>query len=322
MGNPEAELLVGSGDDAACFWMGDELAVVTTDAMHEGTHFDFAWCSWEDLGWRATSATLSDIAAMGAIPLYIVASLGLPKGVNAEQIDALHRGIKASLSNTDGECKCVGGDLIQSEKVFVSLTAIGKARKDLHGNVRLLRRDEARVGDVAAVTDTLGDAAAGLQLLLAGRRPKDAHSSRISRLFRAFLHPTAKIATGKVLIDAGVSCGIDISDGVVADASKIAVASQVAIELHSEAMPVSQELTETFADTATDKAFSGGEGFQLLFTTNRATAQKVLAVLGTGAVIGEVQQSTKNGRGIGVRVVDKNGKELPLKTTGWDHFEG
>ncbi|WP_242344252.1 thiamine-phosphate kinase, partial [Anaeromyxobacter terrae] len=145
---------VGPGDDAAVLAAprGEEL-VATADAVVAGVHFDRAF-SPEDVGWKALAVNLSDLAAMGARPLWALVCLGVPPGVGAAEIVRIGRGLGACARRH--RIAVAGGNVTRASELSVTVTVIGAVPEG-----RALLRSGARAGDLVAVTGTLGDAALG-----------------------------------------------------------------------------------------------------------------------------------------------------------------
>ena len=158
---PGPAVLVGPGDDAAVVAMPDARVVVTTDMLVQGRHFRTDWSTPQQIGGKAIAQNGADIAAMGARPQGYVVALGCPPDTPLAMLDALNEGMRQEAMRSGAEI--VGGDLVQSPEIVVSVTALG----DLEGRVPVLRSG-ARIGDVVAVAGTLGRSAAGMAALEAG----------------------------------------------------------------------------------------------------------------------------------------------------------
>ena len=183
-------IITGIGDDAAMLKTppGQQL-LISTDVLIEGIHFDLNYQTPKDLGWRAGVANLSDIAAMGGAPLYLLVSMALPVRVPPRHIRELYRGIQAACHPFNVEL--IGGDTSSSpSQIFLSLTILGAVRAN-----RALTRNNAEIGDHIYVTGTLGDANAGLRILQthsANRRRF--HPSAVETfLIRRHLRPAPRV---------------------------------------------------------------------------------------------------------------------------------
>lgn len=247
--------LVGPGDDAAVLAAPDGRVVVSTDTLVHGPDFRLAWSSGEDLGWKAAAVNLSDIAAMGARPTALVVALTLPDDTPIAFVEALARGLRAACDALAPGCAVEGGDLAASDTLTIAVTVLGA----LDG-VEPVRRCGARPGDVVAVTGHLGAAGRGLALLFdrfrdAEGRPLAVDPSVLTDRERADLaaqlRPRPPLALGPLAARSGATAMMDVSDGLLLDATRMAEASGVRIDL-------SPELDEM--------ALRGGEDHELLAT--------------------------------------------------------
>jgi thiamine-monophosphate kinase len=231
-----------SGDDCAIVTVGGERIAVSTDLTVEGTHFRAGWLEPNEIGWRAATAALSDLAAVAAEPIGVLASVAVPREWSAERVANLMEGVGAAAAAVGGVV--LGGDLVRSERVVIDVTVIGRL-----GTV--VGRSGGHVGDGLWVTGTLGAPRAAIRAWAAGREPTARSRAR-------FAHPVPRIAEAAWLRDLGVTAMIDLSDGLAADAGHLAAASAVACAIESERVPV-----DAGADRPED-AVVGGEEYELL----------------------------------------------------------
>ena len=172
------------GDDAAVIVTSpDKSLVVTTDMLVDGVHFSDATTSPEDVGWRASAANLSDLAAMGATPLGITVALGLPGEVSVDWVERLYKGMDECLKQY--RTQIVGGDVCRSPVVTVSITAFGEVEPS-----RTIYRSTAQVGNAIAITGFHGASRAGLELLLHPEIAQNLSYQNLSPSDRAFLIQT------------------------------------------------------------------------------------------------------------------------------------
>lgn len=274
-------------------WIGDDAAVLpptgaaalllSVDAVVAGVHADLALTSVADLGWKAVAAAVSDMAAMGADPAYALVSVSGPQGTDLEE---LYRGIGEAAERFD--CPVVGGDLTSSDTLVVSVTVAGTCAGTP------VRRGGAKPGDDVWVTGPLGSSAAGLRLLREGA-PVEAP------LTLAHARPVPRVSEGRAARIAGATAMIDVSDGLSADAGHMARSSAVGIELFE--IPL-------VAGASLDEALSGGEDFELVFTTPR-DSDVLIAFHGLRPPI-QIGRCTPDREGVFL------GGE-PVRPSGWQH---
>ncbi|NQX27899.1 thiamine-phosphate kinase [Microbacteriaceae bacterium VKM Ac-2854] len=261
---------LGPGDDAAVVSAPDGRFVVTTDMMVHGPDFRLAWSTPFDLGWKAAASNLSDVAAMGARPTALVVSIAAPPSTRISLLEGIADGLSAGCGAMAPGCGVVGGDLSTSATLTLSITAFGS----LDGRAPVLRSG-ARPGDVVAVAGVLGSAGAGLRLLFDRARRDGEPDADLAQRLRA-RYPDALGAQLAPVppIAAGVSAGgratamMDVSDGVVLDARRMARASGVAIDLDPAAVDAAARPLTTIDGVDLDLArafvLGGGEDHAML----------------------------------------------------------
>lgn len=306
------DMALGLQDDAALWQQGDCWLIATTDALVEDVDFRLRTFSWEDIGWKALAANLSDVAAMGGTPRGALVTLCLPADCSAADVTALYAGM-APLAR-ESRTPILGGDLSSSDKIVVSITVLG----EVESRERVLQRTTAQVGDQIAVTGVLGNSAAGLVLLEEGQTDIE---DCAARFISAQRRPVPRLSEGRALLDTGVRCGMDISDGLVADLQKLCFASDVSAEIVLERVPADPELSLVFGDSYRSQAIGGGEDFELLFVAPPQTMQRAQDALKKEAltqatVIGKIVA----GPGGDVTVRDERGDVVPISRKGFDHF--
>lgn len=295
---------VGPGDDAAVVAAPDGRVVVTTDQMLEGQDWRPDWSSAYDVGWKAAAQNLADIAAMGAVPTALVVSLTAPSSTPVAWVEQLADGLAGACAGTGAGV--VGGDLSRGERIVVTVTALG----DLQGRSPVLRSG-ARVGDVVALAGPVGWSAAGLALLRAGGGDAAPH------LVAAHLRPEPPYAAGPAAADGGATALLDVSDGLLRDAGRIATASGVTVDLDLTAVgaladalnPAAEALGDV--DLALRWVLTGGEDHPLLATFPPGAVPPAYRPIGLVA----------SPAGADVLVSGRSPSELVGDATGWDHFE-
>lgn len=240
----------GIGDDGAVLQPdpGKELIAVI-DTLVEGIHFPDATDPF-DIGYRVVAVNLSDVAAMGGRPRWMTLALTMP---TAEEtwIARFAEGLHAAASEFD--LALVGGDTTTGKTLVVSVQIIADVAAG-----KAIKRSGARPGDHIYVTGTVGDAAAGLELV--------ASSESHPYLSARFLRPDARIEFGQALVGVATAA-IDVSDGLFADLGKLLAASGVGGNLDIETLPLSSELCAAFdLETRRRFALSGGDDYELCFT--------------------------------------------------------
>jgi thiamine-monophosphate kinase len=245
---------LGVGDDCAILRLGAlERLATSVDTMLEGVHFP-SGTQPEHIALRAVSAAASDLAAVGARPLGMTVALTLPQADDA-WLAAFSRGLAAAVS--EYQLPLVGGDTTRGP-LSISVQVLGALPCD-----RALLRSGAVVGDNVYVSGTLGDAAGALAILLDEWRPEPAHANY---LLDRFHHPRARLALGRALLG-HATAAIDISDGLLADATHVAQASGVKIRIDVDLVPLSPALrSRGCRDTILRWALAGGDDYELCFS--------------------------------------------------------
>ncbi|MBA7502257.1 Thiamine-monophosphate kinase [subsurface metagenome] len=304
-----ARVRVGIGDDAAALDLDSRnCAVVTTDMLVASRHFP-PGTSPEQMGRRAVVVNLSDLAAMGAKPLGLIFSVGLPKRLKVKFVERLVRGM--DVAAREHGTYVIGGDLSESKEVVISGAAFGIARKR-----ELLTRSGAKVGDLIAVTGRLGAAAAGLKLLLK-RLPVKSYRA----LVRAQLEPRARVREGRALARSGfVTSAIDVTDGLAANLWQLAKESKVKIVIDRDSVP-EHPLVRKFAVehgfNVDNLVLLGGEDFELLFTVRPRGWEKVRLALKRMGTTATMIGCVARGKGV---FIQAKGKTRALPDRGYEHF--
>src|SRR5690625_4892405 len=217
--------VTGPGDDAAVLNVPSGQAVISTDVLVEGHHFRTDWSTPEDVGYRAAVQNLADIAAMGASPTGMVVGLVLPPTTSVEWVEGVARGL-AEATEPVG-VGVIGGDLVAGEQLVIAITVHGETF------AQPILRAGAKASDVVAVAGTLGKAAAGYALKVANYDA--AENSGEAELITRFRRPIPPLSAGVAAAAGGASAMMDLSDGLLKDAGRLARASEVTINLDSDA---------------------------------------------------------------------------------------
>jgi len=307
------KLTVDNGDDTAAWQTGTATELFTTDTVVEGVHFTRETTPWRDLGWKCIASNVSDIAAMGGLPMYALVTLGLPPDTEVNDLEQLYQGM-LEISNEHGVA-IVGGDMVRSPVVFITIGLTG-----IHAGQPMLR-STARAGDQVAVTGYLGGSGGGLRLMLGAGHDSNL-SDQVSEEAAEYLRgchrrPRPALAEGRILSASGVVTAMDVSDGLGDDLSKLCRSSGLSARIHAGQVPVHPLLKQAYPDDYLDLALAGGEDYLLLFTAPAEVMALVMAQLSQGAaVVGELLPG-EPGR---VSVLDVDGSERPASAAGWDHF--
>ena len=269
--------------------------------MVEGVHFEVAWGTPQQLGARALTVNLSDIAAMGGTPTSCVVNLAIRSGLAVRFFDGLYRGLAKAASAVSVDV--AGGNITSAGQLAITVALLG----DAPGHP--LRRDTARVGDEIFVTGTLGDAALGWRILADKLR-----ASAVARdfLVSRYLAPSARLLAGRALTKIRPTpAAIDVSDGLLQDLGHIADRSGVAAEIDPALVPVSDAYRVVMGDDMS-LALGGGEDYELLFCIREGYSTDRLVRLLKAPV-------RRIGRIVAGRGVALLGRGLP-RATGWDQL--
>jgi thiamine-monophosphate kinase len=313
----EPGVVVGIGDDAAVVEPGSGSLVLTTDLLAEGVHFERGAISARDLGAKAITVNVSDVAAMAASPRYALVALAAPADVEAAWVVELFGGMREA--SAEYGLALVGGDTNRADLLVLSVAVVGEVAPG-----RALVRSGARPGDRIVVTGELGGAAGGLVL---SRAEPDVTSVALSApwgraLVEALERPVARVGEAQVLARSGATAMMDLSDGFAKDLSRLCEASGVGARVHVEAVPVSGALADGAAALGVDArtlALSGGEDYELLATLPAGSVGDAAARLSEdfGVGLSDVGEITEEP---GLVSVDAEGRVSELEPSGWDHF--
>ena len=301
-----SDIDVGIGDDGAILnidQMIDSQLVVSTDTIVEQTHFPEGTVPG-NIARRAMCINLSDMAAMGALPLWFTLSLTLPGDkANEEWLSKFSSGLFEIASRYS--CGLIGGDTTKGP-LSVTICIFGNLPSDAG-----LKRSSASVGDIIYLSGSIGASRAALELLSKNENVSE-------RLLRIFYEPTPMIDLGIKLRNIATSC-IDVSDGLVADLSHICRASRVSAKIHLATLPFDEEVKSLFPDKYIEFGLSGGDDYQLCFTVPKHLKESIESIsTQTGitlTAIGEIVEFDHT------QSITINGFEDQLNLGGYDHFD-
>ncbi len=309
-------LLYGIGDDCAVTRKDDtDVLLYSIDTLVESVHFDPGFHPPELLGKKAVSVNVSDIAAMGGTPEFLLFSLGLPVGFEEKWVLRLSDGVAEACRQYG--CTLIGGDTVASPGgVSMSLCVIGEMKAN-----QVLYRHGAQEEDIIYVSGLLGRAAAGFDLFRNDKGGLD----RFADLYQAHLDPKARVELGKRLAASGiVHAMMDLSDGLATDLAHICKQSNLGAVVYQNQLPHDPILVEA-ADLLNQKdlpwMISGGEDYELLFTVAPHATKKLQEVVAkTGDLLYPVGTMIT---GKGVTLIENDlhqRREVPVEFLGFDHF--
>ncbi len=237
------------GDD--CAYLKDLGIVVTQDSLVEDIHFSTKFISAFDLGFKAVMVNVSDVVASGAEPKYLTVSLSLPSNVKEDFVEEFYNGCKKACGN---DVQIVGGDITGSEKIYISISAIGKT---LGRNIS--SRKNAKIGQKVIVSGIHGSSSAGLKLLLEGKNSPE-------KFIKSHINPVAQVEFGKNISTTVKEpyAMMDTSDGLMDGLSTIANESGVLLDIDFDKIPHEKDI-EQFENWQ-DLVLFGGEDYQILAT--------------------------------------------------------
>jgi thiamine-monophosphate kinase len=285
LGKPKGSVIVGIGDDAAVLkhQSAKKYLLFASDMFVEGVHFSLRNLTPEFIGNKALAANISDIAAMGGKPCFALVSVGLSPSTPIKIVDGIYRGISRLARRFD--VSIVGGDAVRSKQLVIDVSILGEVEKKY-----VVSRSGALPGDLLFVTGRLGGSL------------KSKHHAKFTPRLKEARH---------LVENSPIHSMIDLSDGLASDAWQIARASQVAIGIIEERIPLS-----TFAKSV-HNALIDGEDFELLFSVSSSAAKRMpKSIAGTPVTqIGFVKKGVPD-----VRLISKDGKSKPIILGGFKHF--
>ena len=313
--NPQT--IVGVGDDCSVYEIAKKRYLLSTcDMLIEDVHFSRKTASAFLIGCKAVACSLSDIAAMGGRPLFMMISLGLPETMAEEFVQDLYIGIRSMCR--EHKVMLVGGDTVRSpDKMVIDVSMIGECPSG-----KFVLRSGAKPGDALVVTGYLGESAAGLDLLTGKRAEPD--TERRSRLIEAHVAPEPRCPQGAYLAEEfEIHAMIDISDGFSGDLMHICEGSKLGARVWADKIPVSDTLKEFCSGARVDPldyAVNGGEDYELLFALAPPELKRLMRqwpkefdipLFHIGEMDKEIQ---------GVHLLSEDGAERALDGRSFEHF--
>ena len=307
------------GDDTA--YLKELGIVITTDTLVEDVHFRLKTTSAFDLGFKSIAVNLSDIASDGAIPVYALVSLSIPKHINEKFIEEFYQGMQ-ELCVRHG-VTIAGGDITRAEKLFINITIIGKTQE-----LKPARRSNAKIGDIVIATGFYGTSRAGFEILENPEKFADEFPPFILNKFqKAHRKPEPHLGFGRIILQnsKNTPAMMDTSDGLADALYKIAQASKVELEIEEKLIPTDPDLKEVakLSDAnPLDWVLFGGEDYTLIACVDSTVADKLavdnIPIRKIGKVIRENQD--------GLVKIKSEGNEFliteeVIKNKAFKHFE-
>lgn len=310
---------LGVGDDAAVLEYKDKQALVTTDLLLEGIHFDLRYVPLKHLGYKAAVVNFSDIYAMNGSPKQITVSIGLSSRFTLEHIEEIYSGICLA-------CEIYGVDLVGGDTsasmtgLIMSITCVGEADKE-----EIVTRSGAKETDIICVSGDLGAAYMGLQLLerenrvSMGQKDFQPQFGGKEYILERQLKPEARKDIIEILKSNGLkpTSMMDVSDGLSSELLHICKSSNVGCRIYEEKIPIDYQtaiMAEELNMNLYTAALNGGEDYELLFTLPLADYDKVSKLKGI-SVIGYITKPE-----LGAAMVAPDSTEMELKAQGWNAF--
>lgn len=315
-----ASTLKGIGDDAAVIDFAGKKALVSTDMLLEGIHFDLAYTPLKHLGYKSVQVNLSDIYAMNGMATQVTVSIGISSKFPLEAVEELYEGIYLACEKYNVDL--VGGDTTTSRQgLVISVTSLGYADEN-----DITYRNTAKEGDLICVSGDLGGAYTGLQLL---EREKLVYMENPNiqpdlegkdYIIERQLKPEARKDIVELLKDINIkpTSMIDISDGLASEILHICKQSNKGCNLYEDKIPLDPMTYETAREFNLDPtvcALSGGEDYELLFTIRQADYEKIKLQMDI-SIIGHITEASA-----GCNLVTKSGVVHELKAQGWNAFK-
>ncbi len=290
------DVLIGIGDDAAVVKTKKGLEILTTDCLVEGDHFKKDWFTPQQIGMKAIEINVSDVAAMGGIPKYVLVSLCLPEDIDVDFIEDMYKGMWKTCGKYNIEI--IGGNMTHSKQIIISITLTGEVSKK-----NLLLRSGAKIGDYIFVSGPIGNGRAGLRVF-------QENLEDFSQVKKKYLEPRARLDFA-LKIAPYVNSMIDISDGLAPEIKHICDESKCGAIIYKEKIPINDDVKSTARALDEDEynyALFGGEDFELVYTVTKNNLKNV-----QGYIVGEIVKGNE------INLQDRGITKI-IKEKGYDHF--
>jgi thiamine-monophosphate kinase len=290
------DIVIGIGDDAAVIKQQKGLQVLTTDCLVEGDHFRREWFSSKQIGMKAIEINVSDVAAMGGQPKYVLVSLTLPENIDVDFVEDLYSGMWKVCDKYNIEI--IGGNMSHCEKIVISITLTGIVNKN-----KLGLRNKAKPGDFIFVSNHLGCGHAGLRLF-------QNKINGFKKVKMKYLEPKAQLDFA-LKFASYINAMIDVSDGLAPEIRHICNKSNCGAIIYRENIPIDNDvriIAKLLNENEYDYALYGGEDFALVYTVSKDNLNKI-----NGYLVGEITED----KNIFIR---QNNRLKRLTKSGYDHF--
>ena len=290
------DVLIGIGDDAAVVKTKKGLEILTTDCLVEGDHFKKDWFTPPQIGMKAIEINVSDVAAMGGIPKYVLVSLCLPEDIDVDFVEDMYKGMWKTCGKYNIEI--IGGNMTHSKQIIISISLTGEVSKK-----NLLLRSGAKIGDYIFISGPIGNGRAGLRVF-------QENLENFDQVKKKYLEPKARFDFA-LKIAPYVNSMIDISDGLALEINHICEKSKCGAVIYKEKIPINDDVRITARALNEDEynyALFGGEDFELVYTVSRENIGKV-----EGFIVGEITKEKD------IFLKSFRGKEK-IEKNGYNHF--
>ena len=290
------DVLIGIGDDAAVVKTKKGLEILTTDCLVEGDHFKKDWFTPQQIGMKAIEINVSDVAAMGGIPKYVLVSLCLPEDIDVDFVEDMYKGMWKTCGKYNIEI--IGGNMTHSKQIIISITLTGEVSRK-----NLLLRSGAKIGDYIFVSGPIGNGRAGLRVF-------QENLEDFGQVKKKYLEPRARLDFA-LKIAPYVNSMIDISDGLAPEIKHICDESKCGAIIYKEKIPINDDVKSTARALNEDEynyALFGGEDFELVYTVTKNNLKNV-----QGYIVGEIVKGNE------INLQDRGITKI-IKEKGYDHF--
>lgn len=306
--------LMGIGDDCALFKVTEGMSIIlTTDMLIERVHFLRDVMTPYQIGYKSLAVNLSDIAASGGIAKEAFVSIAVPESVSVEDLLEIYRGMKELASGFD--VNITGGDTTGSlQDLIINIAITGEVEDEL-----VLLRSGAKEDDLICVTGSLGDSAAGLDMILHRRE----EINNFPQLINQHLMPYPHLEQGRIIAQSRLANAMmDISDGLASDIRHICNASGLGALIYENQLPLSESIQKYISKFKLDllrMATGIGEDYNLLVTVPSGNFDSLKNKLNNqGHDLYAVGRMTADKE---IMIVRKEGNKEVLQIGGWDHFK-